>query len=140
MVKKRKLYNPELNKSDVYTEVWINEKVNIKDEKNLSVLNHYWKDSEGELWGDFDDPMENVHHGFEIYRKKKGYLSPIEIKKIREDLGLSVRKFANSLGISPSALTQIENNHRIQAKYQDVLFKLVRSDPQSFEKNILQKN
>lgn len=140
MVKKRKLYNPELNKSDVYTEVWLNEKINVKDEKNLSVLNHYWKDSEGELWGNFDDPMENVHRGFEAYRKKKGYLSPTEIKKIRKDLGLTVRKFANALGISPSALTQIENNHRIQAKYQDVLFKLVRNDPKSFVKNILQKN
>lgn len=140
MSKKKKLYNPELNRYDVYTEVWQKEKIDIKDEKGLSVLNHYWKDSEGELWGDFDNPMENVHRGFNEYRKKKNYLMPEEIKKIREDLGLSVRKFADALGISSSALTQIENNHRIQAKYQDVLFKLVRSDPQSFIKNILQEN
>ena len=139
MSKKKTLYNPELNEYDVYTEVWQQETVDIKGEK-ISVLNHYWKDSKGELWGDFDNPMENIYRGFDEYRKQQGYLSPMEIKNIRKELQLSVRQFAKALGISSSALTQIENNHRIQAKYQDVLFKLVRADPQSFVDNILQNN
>lgn len=139
MAKKKKLYNPELDKYDVYTEVWRQEIIDVKGEK-ISVLNHYWEDSKGELWGDFDNPMENIYRGFDEYRRQKGYLSPMEIKDIRKKLKLSVRQFAHALGISSSALTQIENNHRVQAKYQDVLFKLVRADPQSFIDNILQKN
>lgn len=38
---------------------------------------------------------------------------------------MSVREFADALGISSSTLTKIENNHRIQTKYQDRLFRLV---------------
>lgn len=136
---KKKFYNPELKRYDTYVEVWLNEKVNVKDEKDLPVLNHYWKDSQGELWGDFDNPMENVHRSFAAYRKRKDYLSPSEIKDLRISLGLSVRKFAEALGISPSALTQIENDHRIQTKYQDVLFRLVRNDPQTFKDQFLTK-
>lgn len=47
---KKKFYNPEMNTSDIYEEVWIVEKINIKDEKNLLVKNHYWRDKFGELW------------------------------------------------------------------------------------------
>ncbi|GBG04428.1 helix-turn-helix domain-containing protein [Lactobacillus rodentium] len=122
---KKRFYNPELNSYDVYEEVWISERVNVKDEKGLLVKNHYWKDSSGELWADFDNPMENVYESFKAYRKKKSFLTPNQIKGIRNDLNLSVREFANILGISSSTLTKIENNHRIQTKYQDQLFKLV---------------
>lgn len=138
MATKKKLYNPELARYDIYTEVWLEEKVTVKDEHNLTVLNHYWKDAAGELWGDFDHPMENVHRSFDAYRKRKGYMSPEKIRELRGNLHLSVRTFAKAIGISPSALTQIENNHRIQTKYQDVIFKLISSNPQSFLDNILQ--
>lgn len=125
-------FNPELNTYDTYTEVWIPEKVCVKDEKDLLVVNHYWQDSDGELWGDFKNPMENVYRSFDAYRERKGYMSPKEIRNLRENLGLSVRKFADALGISPSTLTQIENNHRIQAKYQDILFRNVENNPSPF--------
>lgn len=134
MAVKKKFFNPELNKEDIYTEVWKNEYVTVKDEK-LVVKNHYWQDSKGELWGDFDDPMENVHRSFAAYRKKKKFLSPESIRKIRESLGYTVREFAEKLGISPSAVTQIENNHRIQTKYQDMLFKSALYDPELLNKD-----
>lgn len=75
--------------------------------------------------------MENVHRSFDAYRKRKGYLTPIEIKGLRQKLDLSVRKFADALGISPSVLTRIENNHRIQTKYQEILLESVFHNPQN---------
>lgn len=39
---KKKLFNPELDRYDIYTEVWIPEKMTVKDEKDLIVVNHYW--------------------------------------------------------------------------------------------------
>ncbi len=122
---KKQFYNPEIETVDVYEEVWIVEKINIKDEKNLLVKNHYWRDKFGELWANFDNPMENVYRGFEAYRTRKGFLSPRQIKEIRNSVNMSVREFADALGISSSTLTKIENNHRIQTKYQDRLFRLV---------------
>ena len=133
---KKKFYNPEMNTVDIYEEVWIVEKINIKDEKNLLVKNHYWRDKFGELWADFDNPMENVYRGFEAYRTRKGFLSPEQIKKIRNSVNMSVREFADALGISSSTLTKIENNHRIQTKYQDQLFKLVNLNKNKFLQEI----
>ena len=121
---KKTFFNPELNTYDTYTDTWIVEKVSVKDEKDLLVLNHYWCDSDGELWGDFENPMENVYRSFDAYRERKGWMTPKEIKDLRKSLGFSVRKFADALEISPSTLTQIENNHRVQAKYQEILFTL----------------
>ncbi|MCH4130664.1 MAG: hypothetical protein LKF20_08815 [Lactiplantibacillus sp.] len=50
----RKFYNPELDTTELYTEVWKIELVQVRDESNLMVRNHYWKDSDGELWGIYD--------------------------------------------------------------------------------------
>lgn len=136
---RKKFFNPELNRYDYYTEIWLPEEVAVKDEKNLFVVNHYWKDKDGELWGDFDNPMENVYRSFAAYRQKKGFLAPEQIRKLREDLNLSVREFANSLGISSSALTKIENNHCIQTKYQDMLFRLVMLNKDKFKKELIKK-
>ena len=110
----RKFYNPELDTTERYTEVWKIELVQVRDESNLMVRNHYWKDSDGELWVDFNNPMENVTRSFAAYRSKKGYMTPEDIRKLRHNLGLTVRQFAKRLGIAPSSLTQIENNLRVQ--------------------------
>lgn len=123
----RKFYNPELDTTERYTEVWKIELVQVRDESNLMVRNHYWKDSDGELWVDFNNPMENVTRSFAAYRSKKGYMTPEDIRKLRHKLGLTVRQFAKRLGIAPSSLTQIENNLRVQVKYQDNLFKAAKT-------------
>ncbi|KRL41510.1 helix-turn-helix domain-containing protein [Liquorilactobacillus nagelii] len=128
MKKSKKLYNPELETTENYNEIWKPEVIKVKDESDLLVMNHYWQDKNGELWGDFNDPMENVRRGFNAYRKRKGYMTPENIRKLREKLNLSVREFAKLLGIGASSLTQIENNQRIQVKYQDVLFKSIEEN------------
>jgi DNA-binding transcriptional regulator YiaG len=119
-------YNPELATTELYTEVWRLELIRVRDVDDLLVLNHYWKDSNGELWGDFTDPMENVRRGFAAYRQRKGYLTPNEIRNIRQQLKMSVREFADLLGIGSSTLTQIENDQRVQVKYQEILFELIK--------------
>lgn len=78
---RKKFFNPELNCYDYYTEVWLPEKVTVKDEKDLFVVNHYWKDKDGELWGNFDNPMENVYRSFAAYRKRKGLSVSGQIRK-----------------------------------------------------------
>lgn len=54
---KKTFYNEELNTTEEYSEVWKYELMRVKDISDLIVHNHYWKDSRGELWLDFDDPM-----------------------------------------------------------------------------------
>lgn len=119
----KEFYNPETESTALYTEVWQPELIQVKELKNLLVLNHYWQDESGDLWGDFEHPMENVRAGFAAYRCQKGYMTPADIRKLRENLNLTVRKFAEVLGIAPSSLTQIENDQRIQVKYQENLFR-----------------
>ena len=96
----RQFYNPELEQTGLYTEVWQTEHIQVKDIQDLVVTNHYWQDAAGELWADFDDPMENVHRSFDTYRKRKGYLTPNQIRQLREDLHLTVRQMATALGIT----------------------------------------
>lgn len=126
MIKKKEFYNPELGIKELYTEVWKPEVIKVKDVTDLLVMNHYWRDASGELWGDFDDPMENVRRSFDAYRERKGYMTPNDIRHLRNQLDMSVRAFADALGIGPSSLTQIENNQRVQAKYQEILFEAAR--------------
>lgn len=127
MAKKEKFYNPELETTELYTEVWKPELITVKDATDLLVINHYWQDSDDELWGDFNDPMENIKRGFAAYRERKGYMKPNEIKKLRHQLGMTVRKFAESIGIDSSTLTQIEHNQRLQVKSQEKRFRLVKN-------------
>lgn len=124
----KEFYNPEKELSELYTEKWIVEKCKIKDVNDLLVLHHYWQDSDGELWVDFDSPMENVEADFLAYRKRKEYMQPNEIKELRQSLNLSVREFAELTGLGFSNISQIENNKRVQTKYQDVIFQLIKKE------------
>ena len=67
----KKFYNPEKESTEFYTEKWVLEQTTVKDLKNLTVKHHYWIDSDGEWWVDFENPMENVHADFDAYRIEK---------------------------------------------------------------------
>lgn len=128
MTTKKRFYNEELGRTDLYTEVWKLETVKVKDVDDLVVENHYWQDSDGELWSDFDHPMENVKKACAAYRTRKGYMKPQEIRILRENMGLSVKGFADELGIEPSTLAQIETGRRVQDKQQESLFRSAERD------------
>lgn len=94
MNKRKEFYNPELETTENYDEVWKLEAIKVKDESDLVVMNHYWQDKDGELWGDFNNPIENVKRGFDAYRKRKGYMTPDGIRSLRNQLNMSVKEFA----------------------------------------------
>lgn len=123
---KKKFFNPELETEEWYTEVWQNELIQVEDEPNLLVRNHYWQDANGDMWGNFDDPMENVRASFAAYRMKKGYMTPNEIRALRHNLELSVSDFSERIGIMPATLTQIESDQCIQLNDQEIIFKSAR--------------
>lgn len=125
---KKTFYNEELNTTEEYSEVWKYELMRVKDISDLIVHNHYWKDSRGELWLDFDDPNENFRKAFNAYRNRKGFMQPNEIKKLRENLHLSQRVFSGRLGISYAKVSQIENNKRVQTLSQEVSFRKAQQD------------
>ncbi|RRK09758.1 helix-turn-helix domain-containing protein [Lactiplantibacillus garii] len=127
---KKIFFNVELNTTAEYTEVWKYEVVKVKDVPDLLVRNHYWQDAQGELWLDFEDPNENFRGIFNAYRKRKGFMQPWEVKKLRANLGLSLRDFAERLGISYAKVSQIENNKRIQTLAQEVAFRKAQQDYQ----------
>ena len=122
MANQREFFNEEKGFSEMYTEVSRMEYVTVKDVKRLPVIQHYWKDSDGEEWVNFDDPSENIRIAFQAYRSYMGYMSPEDIKKLRVSMNLSLREFAKRLGMGYSTLSQIENDHRVQNSYQEKLF------------------
>lgn len=125
MARQKRFYNPELETTELYTEVWQPELVKVRDVTDLLVISHYWRDSTGELWGDFEDPMENVKNGLTAYRKRQQYLQPAEILQIRNSLGMTVQDFADHLGINATTYQQIESNQRLQTKEQEKIFRTV---------------
>lgn len=122
MINQKEFYNYEKDKTEIYTEVKKMEVVTVRNITDLLVEHRYWKDAEGTLWGDFDNPMENVHADFRAYRERLGYMEPTEVKQLRNSLKLTTRDFAEKIGIGYTTLSNIENNHIIQTSYQEVLF------------------
>lgn len=115
----KQFYNPETNRTGTYIEVWRVEQIALRDEPELLVRNHYWQDATGELWGDFDQPMENIYEAFRAYRLKHGYLNSDEICDLRMRIGKSKERFAEMIGVSVATVTQIENNQRLQTAHEE---------------------
>lgn len=109
----RRFYNPELDRSDEYTERYITEKVKVRD-LTVTVTNHYWQDQEDHLWADFSDPNENLRKAFSAYIIRKGWLTPYQIRSMQRKLHLSDKAFSTYVGIDALILSQIKDNHRLQ--------------------------
>ncbi len=125
-VEKREFYNPEKELTEIYEKETVIELAKVKDIDNLIVIHYYWKDSDGELWNNFDDPMENVRSDFNTYRNRVGFMQPWELKELRENIKMTVREFGDWTGIGYGNISKIENNQRVQTKYQDRIFKLTQ--------------
>jgi len=125
-VETREFFNPEKEITELYEKKSLEEKVKVIDIDDLVVLHYYWRDSNGELWNDFDDPMENVRNDFSAYRSRVGFMQPWELKKLRENIKMTVREFGDWTGLGYGTISKIENNQKIQTKYQDRIFQLTR--------------
>lgn len=116
----RQFFNPELNKTDTYTERYIAEKVQVRD-LTVTVTNHYWQDQDGHLWADFSDPMENLRKAFSAYIIRKDWLTPYQIRLMQRKLHLSDKAFSTYVGIDVLILNQIKDNHRLQTADEECL-------------------
>jgi len=125
-VEQREFYNPEKEIAELYGKKSLEEKVKVKNIDDLVVLHYYWQDSDGELWNNFDDPMENVRNDFSAYRSRVGFMQPLELKKLREAIKMTVREFGDWTGLGNWTISKIENNQKVQTKYQDRIFQLTR--------------
>jgi len=67
----------------------------------------------------FGDPVEKA---FEAYRQKHSLLSPDQIKRIRQQSGLSQAAFATLLGMSPATVNRYEQGS-LQQKKEDELIR-----------------
>ena len=113
-MRKQKFYNLEKDTTDWYTERWFNEPARVRDVDNLQVWHHYWEDAAGDLWVDFNNPEENVHQDFRAYRQAKQYLTPEQLQVVRHLAGLSIPAFAKLVGLSASAIRELEQDQRVQ--------------------------
>ena len=123
---RKKFYNEEYESEEWYTGVSKLKKVRVKDRDDLYVMHYYWKDEDGELWSDFDDPTANNRRDFIAYRQVKGYLSPEQIKELIDLSGHTLRSFSDYTNLGLSTLSQLTNNLRVQTPQQENLLKMLR--------------
>lgn len=119
-------YSYETGQEETYKKIIVEEEVYVKKEKFTLNNSYYQRLSDGELFEPFDDPDYNIKNAYKLYRNKFNLLSSDEVINIRKMYQLSIREFANILGISYSNLSLIENGG-IQAKYIDNILRLSRN-------------
>lgn len=135
MTKTRLIYNPILDNTERYTEIWETELVTARGVKDLPVKNHYWKqNSNGELWLDFDNPDENFYAFATAFRKEMNYMTPGEIQQLCLESGLGKSLFASLLSMDEDTLDSLMSNDLIQDEEQESLLEAMRSDVSGFSK------
>lgn len=107
------LQNPFTDTHDNYQIVYKTEKLKVRGVE-VEFKARYLQDSNGDLWGDFKHPMENVYQAFDAYRRKMNLFSPNEICKLQKDLALSDQEFAKKLDIDTKYLSLVKHGHVLQ--------------------------
>ncbi|EAE2538729.1 TPA: type II toxin-antitoxin system MqsA family antitoxin [Listeria monocytogenes] len=118
-----------LNETE-FKEVEFKEDIEIKGEM-FSNTHHYL---ECENCGvQIENPANldrNLESDYNFYRKAKNWLTPDEIKSVREQYGLSQRTFATLLGMSHATLSRYEGG-ALQTDLHNTLF-IMANDPNAF--------
>ncbi|EKY4027642.1 type II toxin-antitoxin system MqsA family antitoxin [Listeria innocua] len=113
-----------------FKEVELKEDIEIKGEM-FSNTHHYL---ECENCGvQIENPANmdrNLESDYNLYRKAKNWLTPAEIKSVREQYGLSQRNFATLLGMSHATLSRYEGG-ALQTDLHNTLF-IMANDPNAF--------
>lgn len=106
------------------------EKVTVRDEKiELDVF--YWRCLAcGEEFEGPGDTHDEVAEAYRLYRAKKGFMQPEEIKALREDYGLTQGELAQILGFGAVTLSRYENG-MLQTTAHNRILQTVR-DPRTF--------
>jgi len=68
----------------------------------------------------------------ELYRKKHGLLTPVEIRQIRERLGVTQQQFERIIGAAKTTLSRWESGSIMQPCVADTLLRVIRDHPLIF--------
>ncbi|EAA0234964.1 helix-turn-helix domain-containing protein [Listeria monocytogenes] len=113
-----------------FKEVELKEDIEIKGEMFSNT--HYYLECEN-CGVQIEDPANmdrNLESDYNLYRKVKNWLTPAEIKSVREQYGLSQRVFATLLGMSHATLSRYEGG-ALQTDLHNTLF-VMANDPNAF--------
>lgn len=91
---------------------------------------HYKCESCGSVEYDADAMEKMTAEVNELYRKRKGLLSPSEVKQVRKMLGLTQEEFQALLGVGKTTVSRWERGRIVQGKPEDNLMRLLRSHPE----------
>lgn len=130
MSKKVKGYCPKCDAERDLRHIRTREKVTVRGEK-IGVDALYWRCLTcGE---EFEGPKgthDEVAEAYRLYRAKKGFMQPEDIKALREDYGLTQSELAQVLGFGAVTLSRYENG-MLQTAAHDRMLQMVR-DPRAF--------
>lgn len=87
---------------------------------NVTSKVHYCPEGDHYFY-DVEDEEDKFQLAYREYRKRKGFLQPEEIKKIREQYGLSQRNFARLLGWGEITIHRYESGAIQDDVHNDVL-------------------
>lgn len=87
----------------------------------------------GEIVLRFDEAGQLHRQALEIYRQKYGLLSSVEIRAVRERLGLTQTELARLLRLGKNTLSRWEAGRNVQSASMDLLLRLIRDVPGSVE-------
>ena len=81
----------------------------------------------------FDDARRLRQRALEIYRKKYGLLSADEIRSIRGRFGLTQTSLARLLRLGGNTISRWEAGRNVQTGVMDMVLRMIRDLPGSFE-------
>jgi putative zinc finger/helix-turn-helix YgiT family protein len=87
----------------------------------------------GEIVLRFDEAGQLHRQALEIYRRKYGLLSSVDIRAVRERLGLTQTELARLLRLGKNTLSRWEAGRNVQSASMDLLLRLIRDVPGSVE-------
>ena len=103
------------------------------EEVRVPEIPHLRCPSCGEVVLRFDEARQLRERAFARYREQNGLLSAEEILTIRERLGMTQSMFARLLRLGANTISRWEAGRTVQTASLDVLLRLIRDVPGSFD-------
>ena len=122
-------YCPNCESEQELERVQRRETVSVRGEK-IQVQATYWRCRACGEEFEGPDGQDEVAQAYTLYRTKKGLMQPKEIKRLREEYGLTQGELAKILGFGAVTLSRYETG-MLQTAAQDRILQLLR-DPRAF--------
>jgi putative zinc finger/helix-turn-helix YgiT family protein len=125
----KKGYCPNCESEQELEHVRRRETVVVRGEK-IGVQASYWRCRACGEEFEGPDGQDEVAQAYSLYRAKKGLMQPAEIKRLREEYGLTQGELAKILGFGAVTLSRYETG-MLQTAAQDRILQMLR-DPRAF--------